>query len=149
MSTAGATKLPLATVLRQGQLRVALAALLVVCSVVTLGAAWQLKGEQRHSLDLIGRSIAYSTEAAVAFADDAEASRLLAGIGSAERLDSARIVLGDGREFAHYERAPAGALDGLQRRLSPTLELPIVVDGRDAGRLVLSGDAGFLRALLL
>ncbi|EGJ08730.1 MULTISPECIES: sensor domain-containing diguanylate cyclase [Rubrivivax] len=149
MTLDGAARLPLGAVLRQGQLRVALAALLVVCTVVTVGAAWQLKASQLHGLELIGRSIAYSTEAAVAFADDGEATRLLAGIGGAERLDSARIVLGDGHEFARYERAPAGTLDALQRRLSPTVELPIVVDGRSAGRLVLAGDAGFLQALLL
>ncbi|MGC4076982.1 MAG: diguanylate cyclase [Rubrivivax sp.] len=149
MSGASQTRLPLAAVLRQGQLRVALAALLVVCSVVTLGAAWQLKAVQLHALELIGRSIAYSTEAAVAFADDAEASRLLTDIGGAEHLDSARIVLDDGREFARYERVGGGTLDRLQRRLSPTVELPLFYEARRAGRLVLSGDAGFLQGLLL
>lgn len=140
--------LSLQAVMRSGQWVVAGVAVVVVCAVVTVGATLRLKAAQRHALELMARSVAYSSEAAVAFEDAAEAGRLLQAIGVQEGLDLARLELPDGSVLAQYARSDARASGGVPSfSLSPTVTLPVQVRGEPAGRLVLSGDTGFLRAL--
>ncbi|WP_455566766.1 diguanylate cyclase domain-containing protein [Piscinibacter sakaiensis] len=136
------------SVLRRGQWRVASGAVLVVCAVLSVGAALQLRLAQRDGLASVGRAIAYSTEAAVAFRDAAEAELLVGRIAQREGLDAVRLELG-GELLARYDRPPTGDwADRLRRGFAATAEVQVDVDGRAVGRLELSGEAGFLGALL-
>ncbi|GAP35920.1 sensor domain-containing diguanylate cyclase [Piscinibacter sakaiensis] len=141
-------RVSLASVLRRGQWRVASGAVLVVCAVLSVGAALQLRLAQRDGLASVGRAIAYSTEAAVAFRDAAEAELLVGRIAQREGLDAVRLELG-GELLARYDRPPTGDwADRLRRGFAATAEVQVDVDGRAVGRLELSGEAGFLGALL-
>lgn len=136
----------LLSVLRRGQLRVALVALLAVGAVLTLVSALSLRHSQLHNLELLGRSIAYSAEAAVVFRDAGAAREVLLTVVESEQLAGARIVLASGETLAAYERPRQGALS---RWLFPTsAAAAISYEGRVVGSVQLQGDSSlFLRTL--
>lgn len=135
--------------LRRGQLRVALVALLVVGLVLTLGAAVMLRLSQLHSLELLGRSIAYSVEAAVVFRDADNARALLTDLVDGERIVSARIVLNDGRVLASHARVEASPIgQQLLDLWSVHAEAPVTAQGERIALVRLQGDASMLLATM-
>ncbi|WP_067064908.1 sensor domain-containing diguanylate cyclase [Roseateles chitosanitabidus] len=151
MKTLGAppATLGLRGLLRRGQLRVALVALLVVGLVLTLGAAVLLRLSQQHSLELLSRSIAYSVEAAVVFRDADNARTLLADLVEGERIVSARIELTDGRVLASHARSTASPLgQQLLELWSVRADAPVTSQGESVGHVLLQGDASMLLATM-
>lgn len=154
MSTPGrplpAAGASLASLLRRGQMRVALVALLAVGLVLTLGSMLSLRLAQQHNLDLVGRSIAYSTEAAVVFRDAKAAREVLAAVVEQEQIADARIVLASGVELARYQRPRLGLLgEATARWLFPVqARAPIHYEGGTAATVQLRGDGSMLLAAL-
>lgn len=147
--TAPASTHSLRGLLRRGQLRVALVALLVVGLVLTLGAAVMLRLSQQHSLELLGRSIAYSVEAAVVFRDADNARVVLADLVEGERIVSARIELKDGHILASHSRAETGRLgQHLLDLWAVHAEAPVTAQGEPIARVRLQGDASMLLATM-
>ncbi|UDF33875.1 UNVERIFIED_ORG: diguanylate cyclase [Shinella sp. XGS7] len=139
-----------ASLLRRAQLRVALLTLLVVGSVLTLGMLVSLRLSQLHNLDLVARSLAYTTEAAAVFRDAGAARELLAEAVAREELAGARLLLDNGQELAAWQRPARWSwLETAVDRLLPLrAEAPLSYQGRPLGRVLLRGDvAPLLRAL--
>ncbi len=85
----------------------ALLALLIAALALATVAFFTLRAQHTANLALVARTIAYSSEAAVMFADAATAREILQQIGQREHLVEARILLPDGSELARYERQGA------------------------------------------
>lgn len=149
---APAARLSLRQLLRRGQQRVALVALLVVGMMLSLVAALMLRLSQQHSVELLSRSMAYAVEAAVVFRDAGNAQQLLADLVEGERIASARIELPDGQLLASHTLRPTGASAPLARHLlllwPVQAEAPVMVQGRMVGRVLLRGDASMLLATM-
>lgn len=135
-------------ILRGGQLRVALVALLVVGAVLTALSVLTLRHAQQHNLALLGRSIAYTAEAAVMFRDVEAARQLLVAVVESEHLASARLVLPGGETFAAHQRERSGAQTLAAWLLPTAASAPIHSDGAIAAMVELQGDgAVFLSTL--
>lgn len=103
--------------LRQALQRASLkaVALSVLTAVVMLSIVTfiSLRTQVNHSLQLIGRTIAYSVEPAVAFRDREAAGEILERIALDERLIEVRIVTTDGAEFVRFTRDAGGAIESI------------------------------------
>ncbi|KAF7599366.1 MAG: diguanylate cyclase [Candidatus Dactylopiibacterium carminicum] len=88
-----------------------LALTLAALSLATL-AFITLRAQQDRNLELIARTIAYTSEASVMFTDSRTAYEILEQIALREHLLEAAIHLPDGREFARYQRSRT---DGMGR----------------------------------
>lgn len=138
--------------LRQAHFGAVAIAVCVAGLLLALIAFITLRTLVHDNLGLVARSIAYSSEAAVVFADSTTAEEILAQIGARERLVEAAIATADGQRFAHYG---AGADDPMDR-LGATLgrwifpspvQADIVYEQRVIGSVALRGNglvfAGF------
>lgn len=134
----------LATLLRRGQLRVTLATLLAVASVLTVSMLVSLRLSQLHSLGLVARSLAYTAEAAIVFRDREAVGDVLQDSLLREGLAEARVVLAaDGQELALRRHAIAHpVIDRLVDRLLPLhAQADVSFQGQVVARVLLRGDA--------
>jgi len=150
MRSTAAPRQALARILRRGHLRVALVALLAVGTVLTLGSVLSLRLSQQHNLELVGRSIAYSAEAAVMFRDAAAAREVLLTVVEGEQIADARIVLASGSELAAYQRGGSpSVVDRLAARLFPVdASATISYEGAPAATVQLRSDGRMILAAL-
>lgn len=133
----------LASVLHRAQLRVALVALLTVGLLLSCSSFFALRASLSHNLELVGRSISYSVEAAVMFQDAVATEQVLKNIVDREGLNEARVVLASGAELAAYHRAGQNSrLSRLARWLFPMQASSTVqLDGIDVARVELQSDS--------
>lgn len=133
----------LASVLHRGQLRVALVALLTVGLLLSCSSFLALRNSLNHNLELVGRSISYSVEAAVMFQDAKATEQVLKNIVDHEGLKQARVVLANGTELAAYHRKGQDSrLSRLARWLFPMQASSLVqLDGMTVARVELQSDS--------
>ncbi|WIT10809.1 diguanylate cyclase [Paucibacter sediminis] len=144
------TPVSLSSLLQRAQLRVALVALLAVGAVLTLASVAYLRSTTLRNLELVGRSIAYSAEAAVVFRDADASLELLHQIVEREGLSAARIVLGGGQTLATYRRArpPGWQLQLSERLFAIGARSVIEVEGRSLAQVEVEGDGTVFLSLL-
>jgi len=133
----------LASVLHRAQLRVALVALLTVGLLLSCSSFLSLRSSLAHNLELVGRSISYSVEAAVMFQDSAATEQVLKNIVDREGLNEARVVLSNGTQLAAYQRpGQEGRLPRLARWLFPMqTSSSVQLDGVEVARVELQSDS--------
>lgn len=142
------------SVLRRGHLGVALMALMLASTSLTLLGGLALKVYADHNLHLIARSINYTVEAAVVFADSVVATEALAMIASTEAVAEAQVYTANGDLLAHWQRPENGLLSRVEMILADTLlEQPVIVpilhQNREVGLVHVRGHgANLLRFLL-
>jgi signal transduction histidine kinase/ActR/RegA family two-component response regulator len=147
---------------------------LVVIGLLTVGLALFLQSSvslvstfaiMRQSVqdDLLAQTtiIADNAEAAVGFEDLRAAEETLASLADKTNVDLACLFTADGRPFAHYQRAGAGATcpaqpppDGTLRQLNSVEHIaPMSIAGRRVGTVYLQGNHnqiwGQLRAQMI
>ncbi len=88
-----------------------------------------IRNEWKESLLAQARLVATNSQAALAFEDKAEATRLLAAVQSNPTILRARLLVGDGQVFAQYRSRTLGAED-LPSWPQTTLGQVYVADGR-------------------
>ena len=141
------------TLLRQGHLQVAIAAVMTFGLALALIAHLLLSGVQERHLALVARTLSYSVEAAVTFRDEQAAQDLLRDIASREGLVEARVLLPTGEVLAHHAAPAQDTVERLMRQAGEWLvrteaHAPVQLDGRTIGLVRLRGD-GTLYAWLL
>ncbi|QFI54856.1 diguanylate cyclase [Aeromonas simiae] len=85
---------------------------------LTLAALWALRGYAVHNLELVARSISYTTEAAVVFGDREAALGMVREIARREEVSDVMLRLPDGSEFVHWRRPNRSNFDALSRQLA-------------------------------
>lgn len=148
------TRPTLRSVLSRGHLSVALLAVGLAGVSLTLLGVLALRAYANHNLHLIARSINYTVEAAVVFNDSAAANEALALIAAAEEVADAKVFGGDEQLLAQWQRGEAGMLAQLELQVARTLleepiRLAVVHQGRQVGRIELTGQGGSLMRFLL
>ena len=141
-------------VLYRAHLGVALAAVCMAGLAVTVDGVLTLRAYAEHNLHLIGRSIAYTAEAAVVFNDGNAAEEALRLIASREEVARAVIYGRDGHALASWQRPGDNAIDGLDQYVGRWLighesSQPILRDGELLGEVRLSGSGGRLLSFLI
>lgn len=144
----------LAALLRRGQLRVAVATMLLFGLSLMLIGNIVLGAAQRRHLELVARTVGYSVEAAVTFRDVETAREILVDLAARERLGEIDLRLPDGQLFASYRAEPAGRFDQLlsdlgRRLMSDEATAPVIpAGGRRIAEVRLRGEGlGLLRLL--
>ena len=152
--------------LRRTHLRLAVSAVVLAAVSLSLVAWLALRAYAENNLQLIGRSLAYTTEAAVVFGDRAAAQEAIALIASDEDLVEVRVFDANNAQFALWRRPDGGTLAQVERAvadfaLSGPVTMPIRHDGKVVGRIdvqgqghqffifLLSGIGGVLACLLV
>lgn len=140
--------------LYRGHLGVALAAVCMAGLAVTVVGLLTLRAYAEHNLHLIGRSMAYTAEAAVVFSDGPAADEALRLIASSEEVSRASILDRSGHVLASWQRPGDSAISGIERRVGQWLlgeesSHPIVHDGATVGQVRLSGSGGRLLMFLI
>ncbi|MBV6290052.1 diguanylate cyclase domain-containing protein [Pseudomonas aegrilactucae] len=148
------TRPTLRSVLSRGHLSVALLAVGLAGVSLTLLGVLALRAYANHNLHLIARSINYTVEAAVVFNDSAAANEALALIAAAEEVADAKVFGGDAQLLAQWQRGEQGMLAQLELQVARTLleepiRLAVVHQGRQVGRIELTGQGGSLMRFLL
>lgn len=144
----------LGSVIGRGHLIVALVAITMASTSLTLLGLLALRVYADHNLHLIARSINYTVEAAVVFDDSAAATEALALIASTEEVADAQVLNEHGRLLARWQRPQTGLLSELEVHIAKAflekpISLPIVHQGQNIGRIVLAGHGGSLLRFLL
>lgn len=143
-------RMSLLAVLQQAQLKVATLMMLSVGVVLTLAALMALRTSVQHNLQLMARSIAYTTEAAVVFRDTLAIQESLELIAQQEALASADIVDSHGMLLGQYQRPSHTLLHTVGDRIAALLlpqpsTAPVVFQGKQIGTVRLRGNgAGFV-----
>lgn len=104
---------PLRQALQRASLRAVALSVLTAVLMLSLVTFFSLRAQVNHSLQLIGRTIAYAVEPAVAFRDKDAADEILVRIAREERLVEARIVTTDGAEFVHFVRDSRNTIESI------------------------------------
>jgi len=137
--------------LRRAHARIAAVMLLAVGASLTITALMALRTYAEHNLQLVARSIAYTSEAAVVFRDEDAIAETVGLIARQESLASATVVDAAGTVLGRYTRPQSTAFDILGDQLAELLltqptSSAIVYQGRTIGEVRLQGDgAGFVR----
>lgn len=144
----------LRSVLRRGHLSVALLAVGLAGVSLTVLGVLALRVYANHNLHLIARSINYTVEAAVVFNDSSAASEALALIAAAEEVADAKVFDDQDQLLARWQRGEEGMLAQLELKVASALleepiELPVVHQGQQVGRIELTGQGGSLMRFLL
>ncbi|VVD84608.1 diguanylate cyclase domain-containing protein [Pandoraea terrigena] len=131
-------------VLRRTHLRLAVSAVVLAAVSLSLVAWIALRVYAENNLLLIGRSLAYTTEAAVVFGDRVAAQEAIALIASDEDLAQVRVLDAGGAQFALWRRPDGGALTQVERAVASfalpgPVTLPIRHDGRLVGSIEVQG----------
>ena len=144
----------LRSVLRRGHLSVALVAVVLASTSLTLLGVLALKVYADHNLHLIARAINYTVEAAVVFDDKTAACEALDLIASTEAVAEAEVYTADGELLARWRRPESGLWSNVEMLLADSLlkqpiTVPIEHRGQQVGVVVVSGHgANMLRFLL-
>ncbi|MBV4460459.1 diguanylate cyclase [Pseudomonas sp. COR58] len=144
----------LGAVIGRGHLIVALVAVAMASVSLTLLGVLALRVYADHNLHLIARSISYTVEAAVVFDDKAAATEALALIASTEEVADAQVIDEEGQLLARWQRPENGLISELEMQLARTIlekpiDLPILHQNREIGRILLTGHGGNLMRFLL
>lgn len=152
--------------LRRTHLRLAVSAVVLAAVSLSLVAWIALRAYAENNLLLIGRSLAYTTEAAVVFGDRVAAQEAIALIASDEDLVQVRVFDANNAQFAQWRRPDGGALTQVERAIANVampgpVTMPIRHDGKVVGSIdvqgqghqfflfLLSGVGGVLACLLV
>lgn len=141
-------------VLYRAHLGVALAAVCMAGLAVTVVGLLTLRVYTEHNLQLIGRSMAYTAEAAVMFNDSTAAEEALRLIAADEPVASAVIYDRDGKPLASCQQPGDSVIWNLDRHVGHWLigeevVKPIVRDGVTLGEVRLTGSSERLLTFLL
>jgi diguanylate cyclase (GGDEF)-like protein len=143
-------RVSLLATLQQAHFRVATLMMLAVGFALTLAALVALRTAADQNLQLVARSIAYTTEAAVVFRDTIAVQESLGLIARQESLASAQIVDTRGTLLGRYVRPTDRLPDVVGDRIvalllpQPTIA-PVMYQGRRIAEVRLRGDgAGFV-----
>lgn len=144
----------LGSVIGRGNLIVALVAVAMASVSLTLLGVLALRVYADHNLHLIARSISYTVEAAVVFNDKAAATEALALIASTEEVADAQVLDTQGQLIARWQRPEKGLISELEMQvarviLEKPINLPILHQDREIGRILLIGHGGSLMRFLL
>ncbi|MHB2245948.1 diguanylate cyclase domain-containing protein [Pseudomonas fitomaticsae] len=144
----------LGSVIGRGNLIVALVAVAMASVSLTLLGVLALRVYADHNLHLIARSISYTVEAAVVFNDKAAATEALALIASTEEVADAQVLDTQGQLLARWQRPENGLISELEMQvarviLEKPINLPILHQDREIGRILLIGHGGSLMRFLL
>ncbi|CAI2454158.1 diguanylate cyclase domain-containing protein [Serratia ficaria] len=150
----GPSRPTLGRVLQRVHLGLALIAVGTAGIFLTLVALFALRAYANHNLHLIARSISYTVEAAVVFEDRTAAREALMLIASNEEVSEARILDNSGKVLASWRHPKDGPLHGLEQvvahwALPEPVILPIAHEGKQVGKVWLSGHGGSLLRFLL
>ncbi len=153
-------------VLRRTHLRLAVSAVVLAAVSLTLVAWIALRAYAENNLLLLGRSLAYTAEAAVVFGDRVAAQEGIAVIANEEDVVQVRVLDAHGAQFALWRRPDGGTLARVERTVADIalpgpVTLPIRHDGKIVGQIevqgqghqffvfLLSGVGGVLACLLV
>lgn len=144
----------LKALLRRGNLRVAVAAVLTFGTVLALVAQSLLGEAQSRHLDLVARTVGYSVEAAVTFRDEESAQETLRNIAEHEQLAEVLVMLPTGQVFARYVPTVSSGLDSVMRQIgnwvvNTEVTAPIRLDQRPIGEVRLRSDGTIYVWMLL
>ncbi|KWR75938.1 MULTISPECIES: diguanylate cyclase domain-containing protein [Pseudomonas] len=142
----------LGRLLYRAHLGVALASVCMAGLAVAVVGLLTLRAYAEHNLHLIGRSMAYTVEAAVVFNDSAAAEEALRLVASTEEVRRCAVYDAQGRLLATWERGHGvSALRHFVGRwwLNHEEVQPIVHDGRQIGEIRLTGTGGRLLTFLI
>lgn len=131
-------------VLRRTHLRLAVSAVVLAAVSLTLVAWLALRAYADNNLLLLGRSLAYTVEAAVVFGDRVAAQEAIATIANDEDVVQVRVIDSRGAQFALWRRADGGTLSRLERSVADLalpgpVRLPIRHDGVVVGEIEVQG----------
>ncbi|MDR3352479.1 MAG: diguanylate cyclase [Zoogloeaceae bacterium] len=122
----------------------------VTLSILTLFTLW---AQVNANLELVARTIAYSTEAALMFDDGVTAQEILAETLERENLEMAMVVSRSGKVLAHAEeeeRERNGFDHFMNRLLFPgDTVIPVMNGGESLGKVAIRGDGAILRVFFL
>lgn len=153
-------------VLRRTHLRLAVSAVVLAAVALSLVAWLALRAYAENNLLLIGRSLAYTAEAAVVFGDRVAAQEAIALIANEEDIFQVRVLDARNAQFALWRRRDGSALARVERMVADValpgaVTLPIRHDGKVVGYIevqgeghqffvfLLSGVSGILACLLV
>ncbi len=127
--------------LRRAHVTLALGAVAIVGLVLAIPAVTTLRIYAGHDLQLLGRAISQTVEAAVVFGDADAAQEALDTIVAGEDLASAIVTTRDGRVLARWQADRPGWETSLATSVSHLLRerpamLPVMHDGANVGRIV-------------
>jgi diguanylate cyclase (GGDEF)-like protein len=105
-------------IVRRANLKLTLVGITIAALCLSPAILLALRGYAEHNLELVGRAIGYTTEAAVVFEDEVAANDYLALIAREEQIGRIRLRLPDGRLFAEWQRPVGGHRAELERRLA-------------------------------
>ncbi|VVE64767.1 putative diguanylate cyclase YfiN [Pandoraea pnomenusa] len=130
--------------LRRTHLRLAVSAVVLAAVSLSLVAWLALRSYAENNLQLIGRSLAYTAEAAVVFGDRVAAQEAIALIANDEDVVQVRVLDAQDNQFALWRRADGGTLARVERvvadiALPGPVTSPIRHDGKDVGRIEVQG----------
>lgn len=142
---------PLRQALQRASLRAVALSVLTAVLILSAVTFFSLRTQVNHSQQLIGRTIAYSVEAAVAFRDKDAADEILARIAREERLVEARIVTTDGAEFVHFVRDARNTIESIGEAFGRMVfaeqtHAEILSDGKRLGLVSLRSDGSVFAA---
>ncbi|WP_353191031.1 diguanylate cyclase [Pandoraea pnomenusa] len=131
-------------VLRRTHLRLAVSAVVLAAVSLSLVAWLALRAYAENNLMLIGRSLAYTTEAAVVFGDRVAAQEAIALIADDEDVVQVRVLDATGAQFALWRRRDGGTLARVERTVADAalpgpVTLPIRHDDKIVGHIEVQG----------
>ncbi|VVE83755.1 diguanylate cyclase domain-containing protein [Pandoraea sputorum] len=131
-------------VLRRTHLRLAVSAV-VLAALLLSGVAWiALRAYAENNLLLIGRSLAYTAEAAVVFGDKVAAQEAIALIARDEDVVQVRVLDARNAQFAMWRRPDGGTLARIERTVADIampgpVTLPIRHEDKVVGTIEVQG----------
>lgn len=130
--------------LRRTHLRLAVSAVVLAAVSLSLVAWLALRSYAENNLQLIGRSLAYTAEAAVVFGDRVAAQEAIALIANDEDVVQVRVLDAYDNQFALWRRADGGTLARVERivadfALPGPVTSPIRHDGKEVGHIEVQG----------
>ena len=141
-------------VVYRAHLGMALLAMVLAGTLLSLAGFLALRVYVASNLDLTARALAYTVEAALVFGDADDAQQTMARMLAAEGVAQARVSDAQGRVFAQWQRPASDAQAQLGYWLAQALgggmcTAPIQVGGARVGQVELVGDGRGLLDFLL
>lgn len=143
----------LSTVLKRAYLWVALVAVGLAGISMTLGGLLAMSRIAEHNLQLLGRSLSYTVEAAVMFRDPEAAQEAINLVASTEEISFIEVSDRDGNLLAEWQ-ADVGVLSDVEQWIADLflpagMEFPISSDGMTIGSVSLRGSGSSLVSFLV
>lgn len=146
MQASGRHRRPsLQRVLRRTHLRLAVSAVVLAAVALSLVAWLALRAYAENNLMLIGRSLAYTAEAAVVFGDRVAAQEAIATIANDEDVFQVRVLDASNAQFALWRRRDGSTLAQVERMVADIalpgpVTLPIRHDAKVVGYVEVQGE---------